>query len=71
MNEKSKQAVRPAFWMWGDPITIHNPIREAWEAAHQAHHPMSPEAKRACAKARAAKRERKRLRRTRARTVVQ
>lgn len=23
---------RPTFWMWGDPVTVKNPIREAWEA---------------------------------------
>lgn len=75
MNEKSKQAkpaaVRPHFWMWGDPITCHNAIREAWEAQHKVHQPMSPEAKKACAKARKAKVERKRLRRTGKRVVVQ
>ena len=27
---------RPRFWVWGDPITVRNPIRERWEAAQKA-----------------------------------
>lgn len=33
MNEEQK---RPTFWMWGDPVTVKNPIREAWEAKQKA-----------------------------------
>lgn len=58
-----KQPERPHFWMWGNATTVRNPIREAWEAQQNHHQPMTEEAKVACARARAAKRERKRLRR--------
>jgi len=54
---------RPTFWMWGDPITCHNPIREAWEAAQHPPEPMSEEAKARCAEVRAEKKERRKLRR--------
>jgi hypothetical protein len=60
--EEAKE--RPHFWMWGDPVTVRNPIRERWEAEHKAQ-PMSDEAKAACAKHRAEKQERRALRRGR------
>jgi hypothetical protein len=35
-DSKTNQPPRPHFWMWGDPTTVRNPIREAWEAKQQA-----------------------------------
>ena len=55
---------RPTFWMWGDPITCRNPIRELWEATQLAKaEPMSEEAKERCAEFRREKQERRKLRR--------
>lgn len=35
MDENNQTKERPRFWMWGDPTTIRNPIREQWEAAQK------------------------------------
>lgn len=34
MNDEQPKE-RPKFWMWGDPVTVRNPIREQWEAAQR------------------------------------
>jgi hypothetical protein len=35
-DSKTNQPPRPHFWMWGDPTTVRNPIREQWEATQRA-----------------------------------
>lgn len=35
-DQKPNPPPRPAFWMWGNPVTVRNPIRERWEAQQQA-----------------------------------
>jgi hypothetical protein len=32
MDENTRTPERPHFWMWGDPVTVRNPIREKYEA---------------------------------------
>jgi len=59
------EAKRPHFWMWGQPITVRNEIRERWEAAQPKAQPMTEEAKERCRQARAEERARKALRRSR------
>lgn len=32
MEKNDQPKERPRFWLWGDPVTVRNPIREQWEA---------------------------------------
>jgi Mlc titration factor MtfA (ptsG expression regulator) len=34
-NQPKEQRPRPHFWMWGDAVTVRNPIREQWETKQQ------------------------------------